>query len=318
MQTEVDLNDVRTFVMVAQAKTFSAAAKELGLPTSTITRALTRLETAIGTLLVQRSPKGMTLTEPGEQYLLACKKALRTLRDGNDLLEKHRISPGGLLRISCPVTLARDVLAPILDRFILSHPLLRVGIETYSSDWDQEPREDVDVFFKLKAPKDSGRKVRSFPGTARGLFASTVYLDRVGTPAVPADLLHHACIGSGEWKFVKPGKTVSPEIDFQVITSDPGVHLQLACSGAGIAVLPLWMALRAEAGRSLRRVLPDWGVPPITVCAIYSGSTRLTPKVRVFLDFLGEYFGTERDPRLGEHTPTELFTDLHLPATAGP
>lgn len=315
---ELDLNDIRTFVIVAQAGTFSAAAKELRLPTSTVSRAITRLEQAVGIMLYQRSSKGLGLTDPGREYLKSCKRTLQSIREGRDLLEKQRGNPTGVIRITCPVTLARDVLAPVLIHFVEAYPQLRVVIEPYSAGWDQEPRDEVDVYFKMKAPRDSSRKVRCFPGTARALYASTVYLKQHGTPTDPMQLLQHRCIGSGRWKLTKGKMTITPDILFQVAGSDPGVHLELACKDVGIAVLPLWMAEEPAAQKSLVRVLPAWKAEPVTVCALYSGPTRVTPKVRVFMDFMSKYFGTDLDPRLNGRKPKDLFTDPNLPATTGP
>src|SRR5580698_3476436 len=93
--SDLDLNDVRTFVAVAQAGTLTAAAKEMQLPTSTVSRALTRLEKHLGILLVQRSPRGLSMTGSGKEYLQSCRRALRTLKDGAELLEGRRSSPNG-------------------------------------------------------------------------------------------------------------------------------------------------------------------------------------------------------------------------------
>jgi DNA-binding transcriptional LysR family regulator len=110
--TDLDLNDIRTFVAVAQARTLTAAAKEMRLPTSTVSRALTRLEKHVGVLLVQRSPRGVSMTDSGKEYLQSCRRALRTLKDGGELLERRRTSPTGLIKVACPHTMARDVFAP--------------------------------------------------------------------------------------------------------------------------------------------------------------------------------------------------------------
>jgi DNA-binding transcriptional LysR family regulator len=104
---------------------------------------------------------------------------------------------------------------------------------------------------------------------------------------------------------------VIPEISFQVVGSDPGVHLELAVKGVGIAVLPLWMARRPEMQQVLSPVLPSWHPDPITLCALYTGTARFTPKVKVFLDFIDNYIGTPRDPRLSTNKPKDLFTGLH-------
>src|SRR5450755_1943445 len=114
---DVDLNDVRTFVAAAQAGTLTAAAKEMELPTSTVSRALTRLEKHLGVLLMQRSPRGLSMTDSGKDYLQSCRRALRTLKEGGELLEGRRSNPSGLIKVVCPVTMARDVLAPLLKEF---------------------------------------------------------------------------------------------------------------------------------------------------------------------------------------------------------
>jgi DNA-binding transcriptional LysR family regulator len=318
MRNQFDLNDVRSFVTAAQAGTLSAAAKRLQQPASTISRSLTRLEKHLGVLLVRRGPRGLVLTDEGKEYLLSCRRALRTLNDGGQQLEARRSDPSGVIKVACPVTMAREIIAPLLKDFVVRFPALRMEIEPYSFGWDQEPREDVDVFFKLKAPKDSDRKIRTFPGTARGLFASPAYVNACGSPRFPQELTAHRCAGSGVWRLIRGRKEVTPNITFHVVTSDPGVNLLFALDGLGITVLPLWLANRPNNRNGLVPILPLWKPEPITLCALYSGSSRLTPKVQALLDFLAEYIGTDRDPRLKQDRAKGYFTDLKLSPTSGP
>jgi DNA-binding transcriptional LysR family regulator len=243
---------------------------------------------------------------------------LRTLKEGSELVEGQRAQPIGLIKVACPVTMARDLLAPLLKDFLQRYPELRVEIEPYSSGWDQEPREDVDVFFKLRAPRDSLRRIRPYPGTARGLFASPGYIRATSNPMLPEHLAAHTCIGSGVWKLSRKKKLSTPNVSFRVVTSDPGVHLKLAVSGLGISILPLWMAKRPDVASRLIPVLPLWKPEPITLCALFTGPSRLTPKVQALLDFLGEYIGTDRDPRLQQKWSKEYFTDPSLQPTSGP
>ena len=313
-----DLNDVRTFVAIGREGTLTAAARELSLPTSTVSRALTRLEKHLDVLLVQRSPRGLVLTDFGKEYLQTCRRALRTLRDGSELLESHRERPSGLIKVACPITMARSIFAPLLKEFLGRYSELRVEIEPYASDWDQEPREDVDVFFKVRAPRDSMRRVRPYPGTKRGLFASPDYIAVWGNPVNPEELGAHTCIGSGTWKLSRGEKVATPNIVFRVVVSDPIVHQDLALGGLGIATLPLYVAKRPDMRNRLIQILPLWSPEPITLCALFSGPARLSPKVQVLLDFLGEYVGTDRDPRLHNVPPKGLFTDPKLEATSGP
>ena len=314
-----DLNDVRIFTVVGQEGTLTSAAKRLNLPPSTVSRSLTRLEKSLGVLLVRRNPRGLVMTDFGKQYLKSCLRALRVLRDGSDALASYRERPGGLLKVACPINMARSIFAPLLKEFFNNYPDLRVEIEPYASDWDQEPREDTDIFFKVRTPKDSTRRVRPYPGARRGLFASAQYIEACGVPATPAGLVTHTCIGSGIWKLSRAGKeVVSPDLVFKVVASDPILHLELTLRGLGIAILPLYMGKWPETKNQLVPILPSWSAEPITLCALFSGPSRLTPKVQVLLDFLGDYLGTDRDPRLNGAAAKGLFTDPDLMVTSGP
>ncbi len=315
---DLDLNDVRTFVVVALAGTLTAAAKELNCPTSTLSRALTRLEKHLAVLLVYRGPRGLVLTDAGKEYLQSCRRALQSLQHGRDVLDGRRSSPSGLLKVACPVTMARDALAPLLKEFLERYPELRVEIEPYAASWDQEPRDDVDVFFKLRAPKDSLRRVRPYPGTVRALFASPNYLEDARDLSTPDDLKLHNCVGSAPWKLRRGKKVVTPDILFRVVTSDPTVALKLALSGFGVVILPLWLAKTPEVRKALVHILPQWIPEPITLCALFSSPSRLTPKVQVLLDFLDEYLGTDRDPRLNNDVAAAYFSDRSLTPTSGP
>jgi DNA-binding transcriptional LysR family regulator len=313
----LDLNDVAIFAALAEASTLSAAAKELGVPASTVSRSLSRLEKHLGVSLVRRSTRGITLTDPGREYLHTCRRALRVLKDGGEALESQRAHPRGQLKVVCPITMARDVLAPLMKEFLRRYPGLRVEIEPYSSGWDQEPREDADVFFKLRAPRDSLRRVRPYPGTARGLFASRDYVAAHGSPASLEDLAAHPCIGHGTWKLSRGKGVVGFNPMFCVVTSDPHVHLTLALHGLGVSILPLWMAEWPEVRKQVVPILPRWKPDPISVCALFSGQSRLTPKVQVLLDFLEEYLGTEKDPRLRQKWKKEYFTAVSIPPMRG-
>ncbi len=309
MRKTTNLDDITIFVAVAEAGTFSAAAAHLQLPASTISRSLTRLEKNMDLSLVRRSQRGLALTDPGKEYLLSCKRALRVLREGRELLDRNRASPCGLLRVACPMTMARDAIAPLLSKFIEAFPDLRVQLETYSSAFDREPREDIDVFFKVRSPRDSSRRIRSYPGVVRGLFASSKYVENRGMPAEPTDLASHRCIGSGRWTLSKDRKVVTSDLTFHVLTDDPLVHRQLVLDDAGISILPLYMTLEPVVAKRLVPIFTGWQPKPVVPCALYAVSSHLTPKVKVFLEFIDTYLGTDLDPRLRGAKARDCFTD---------
>jgi DNA-binding transcriptional LysR family regulator len=308
----LDLNDVRVFTVVARKGTFSAAGRELRLPTSTVARATTRLEEHLKVLLLRRSPRGVSLTEAGTEFLVSCDQALLTIRIATETLHERRTNPCGLIRVCCPVVLANNALVPMLPEFLQRYPDIRVVIETYTDDFDRGPREDVDVFFKIVPPRDSVRRMRKFPTTLRGLFASTEYVQRAGSPYVPEELLAHACIGAGTWRLANESAEVLDVTPaFRVTTCDPVVMCGLVLRGLGIAILPLYMARQPEMCPRLVPIMPQWHPRPAVVSALYFGPSALAPKIKVFLDFFGEVLGTERDPRVKQATFDGLFGKPH-------
>lgn len=304
-----DLNDIRIFAVVGQEGTLSAAAVKLKLPTSTVSRALTRMEKNLDVLLIRRSSRGHVLTDSGKEYLQVCKRALRTLDEGSEMLAAQRERPGGLVKVACPVTMTHLIFAPLLKELLERYPQLRLQIESYTPAVNQEFREDIDVVFKVRAPRDSVRRMRNYPSTKRGLFASAQYIETFGMPSRPEELPVHTCIGSGPWQLSRGDTTVTPDIQSPVILNDPTVLLNLTLRHCGIALLPLYMGRWPEIGKNLIPVLPRWTPQPVTLCALFSGQSRLTPKVQVLLDFLGEYIGTPRDPRLHGVDARGLFTN---------
>ncbi len=306
-----DLNDIRIFTVVGQEGTLTSAAVRLKLPTSTVSRSLTRLEKGLDMLLIRRSSRGLILTDFGKEYLQVCRRALRTLHEGSDALAVRRERPSGLIKIACPIAMAQFIFAPLLKELMTRYPELRLQIEPYVPAVDQEFREDIDVVFKVRTPRDSVRRIRSYPSTKRGLFASADYIRTYGTPARPEELAAHTCIGSGTWKLSRGAITVAPNVQFRITTGDPAMLLELTLQHCGISLLPLYMGKWPGTGKSLVPVLPRWTFQPLTLCALFSGQSRLTPKVQALLDFFGEYIGTVRDPRIRGADPKGLFTDLH-------
>jgi DNA-binding transcriptional LysR family regulator len=231
------------------------------------------------------------------------------LDEGGEMLAVQREQPSGLIKVACPVTMTHLILAPLLNELLERYPQLRLQIESYTPAVDQEFREDIDVVFKVRTPRDSIRRLRNYPSTKRGLFASAQYIEKFGMPSRPEELLTHTCIGSGPWQLSRGDATVTPSVQSQIILNDPSVLLDLTLRNRGIALLPLYMGRWPETANKLIPVLPRWTTQPVTLCALFSGQSRLTPKVHVLLDFLGQYIGTPRDPRLRGVDVKGLFTN---------
>src|ERR1700722_16294551 len=122
MSRVFDLDDIRMFTLAAQSGSLSGAAQEMRVATSTVSRPVTRLERRLGFCLGGRGKNGLRLTDAGKEFFSSCVRALRTLRDAGDLLEKHQSHPGGVIKVACPGTMARHVIAPLLSKFTQTHP----------------------------------------------------------------------------------------------------------------------------------------------------------------------------------------------------
>ncbi|MBE7158582.1 MAG: hypothetical protein INR62_09155, partial [Rhodospirillales bacterium] len=160
------------------------------------------------------------------------------------------------------------------------------------------PADDVDVFFKIRAPQDSARRIRCYPGNGMGLFASHDYLRVASSLETPEDLSKHSCIGAGPWTLIRDQTIKTPDVKFLVEARDPHMNLKLVLDGLGIVLLPLWMARWPEVRDQIAPVLPSWKVEANSISALFFGPARQTPKVNALLEFLDEYIGTEKDPRL--------------------
>ena len=309
------LEDVRAFTEAARLGTLSSAGAELNVPASTISRAIARLETYTGLMLMRRGPGGLVLTDAGREYAVACSAALGSLRDGDNVLDRHRTQPAGNLRILCPYLLARDVLAPVLPHFTKAHPELVLEIALYASRWDEEPKNDTDIVFKVVTPKDSSRRAQRFPAACIGLFANPDYLGGSKAPSRPSDLVDHRCIGAyptreTSWSLTRGTATVLQSVTCGVRSVEAELRLQLALAGQGITPLPMWLALRPQYAGKLVQILPNWQLEPTVLHALYYGAAKQSPKVKLFLDFVTEFVGTERDPRLMGAPYKRCFTPV--------
>ena len=264
---------------------------------------------------MHRSPSGLILTDAGEEYAAACAAALGSLRDGDNVLDRYRTHPAGNLRVLCPYIFARDVLAPVLPEFTLAHPELVLDLALYASRWEQEPKSDTDIVFKVMTPRDSTRRVQRFPSARIGLFASPDYASRAGMPKRPAELDGHRCIGATptpdiRWVLTKGSETLTQSVDCIVRSVELELRLHLALAGQGIAPLPMWLALRPAHAGKLVPVLPNWQLAPTTLSALYYGTVKQSPKVKVFLDFVSKYVGTRQDPRLAGAPHNQCFLPI--------
>lgn len=292
-----DLNDMAYFAEVVERGGFSAAARALGLPKSRLSRRVAELEARLGVRLLQRTTRKLSLTEAGELYHRHC-QAMREAADAaGEAIAQVQSEPRGTVRLSCPVSLAQDVIGALLPQFMARHPLVRVEMQVTNRVVDLV-QEGLDVALRVRSTlQDSGSLVVKRLGQSNGvLVASPALLAQHGTPATPEALTRLPSLAMSAQDGRSPMSLLGPdgrrlELQLQpVYVADDLLTLRSAAlAGTGMALLPDFMVRAALADGRLQQVLPGWAPPPGVVHAVFPSRRGLAPAVRRLLDFLGEH-----------------------------
>lgn len=286
----LDLANLRAFARIADLGSISAAARALRMPKSSVSRALVRLEEAVGSVLVERTTRHLRLTDAG---LLLQRHAARILDDVGEAenalggLVGH---PQGDLRVSVPFTFAAGPLAHILPSFLERYPDIRVLL-TIDNRVVDILGEDYDVAIRIGPLVPSELIARRLTSLALWPCASPQYLEGRPSIAEPADLRQHAVIGhkaSREmWPFrSRSGHDTQVEVETRTVAPEPDVVRTMLIAGAGIGILPDFHATAAIDAGQLVRVLPAYEHRSVEVHALYPSRRSLSAKVRVFIDAL--------------------------------
>jgi LysR family transcriptional regulator for bpeEF and oprC len=305
-----NLNELQFFVHVSQTQSFTGAAKRLGVPKSSVSRTIQRLERRLGVRLVERTTRRVALTEVGELYLNHCRRVMEEAEQADLAVGAMQAKPRGTLRVGAPVAFARSIMGPSMGDFLAMYPELRMHLQLLNGD--ESPRVgSLDVIVRAGPLEDSGLLVKPLMRIRLGAYASPAYLKRRKTPESPAGLMQQSCITMtcgtfGEpgdfamWRLRRGGELKEVRVDARVSVPDPTINHQLALAGTGVALLAQSMVgADVEQGR-LVRLLPEWEPDPVELHALYPSQLNSSPKVRAFLQFLRERFGAE--PLLNAHS----------------
>jgi DNA-binding transcriptional LysR family regulator len=300
--TAPDLNELRVFVAVADGRSFTEAARRLGSPKSTVSRALRKLEDRLGVRLVERTTRRVSLTEVGELYLGHCRRVVAEAEEADLAVGALLAEPRGRLRVAVPIPFARFMLGPILAEFLERYPEVQLQLEM---DGREEALRSgrLDLLIRAGALEDSGLLVKPLMRVLPGIYASPAYLDRRGWPETPAALRQHVSIAmtcdnlGGEpsetttWRLRRGNEVAEVQVVARVAVPDPSLNHELALAGVGVALLSRGLARPdVEAGR-LVRVLPAWEPEPVLLHALYPSRLGSSPKVRALLEFLKQGVG---------------------------
>jgi DNA-binding transcriptional LysR family regulator len=289
-----DLNDLYFFAAVVEHGGFSAAGRALGIPKSRLSKRVAQLEERLGVRLLQRTTRRFVVTEVGERFYKHCRAVLEEAQAAQDAVDELQAEPRGIVRVSCPTSLAQTVIAWLLPEFLAQHP--KVQVRLLASDRRVDViNEGFDVAIRVRSKLDSDATLvmRSFGQSTVLAVASPGLLKTLGAPQTPAQLSKLPALsmyehdGAQLWTLVNDaGETVNVEMQARLVCGEFSVLLEAARRGMGVALLPEWIAAPAISRGELQVALPGWSAPQGTMHFVYPTRRGLLPAVRAFVDFL--------------------------------
>ena len=292
----VDLDDVAAFVEVVRAGGITAAARAMQAPKSSVSRRVARLERRLGTRLLERTTRSVTLTDAGHGFHARAAAALAELHDAADAAFDAREVPRGTVRLTAPPDVGAEVLPPLVAGFVAAHPLVRVEVELTADAPD--PRR-YDLALRAERPVERGVTTYRLQDMTLHLYAAPEYLARAGEPAVAADLGGHDCVlfradrGHERWRLHRSDGSSTPTevvVGGRVTANDVGFLRRAAVAGAGITLLPRLVGDAAVAAGDLLPVLPGLRTDAAPLYLAHPARPHVPLAVRALRDHLLRLF----------------------------
>jgi DNA-binding transcriptional LysR family regulator len=289
-------DDFYYFAKVIEHGGYAAAGRALGIPKSRLSRHLSDLETRLNVRLVNRSTRRFVVTDIGNEVYRHATAMLGEAEAAVAAVEFARAEPRGIVRLSCPVSLAQNPLAGLLPEFFVRYPSIRLLIHASNRRVDVlNEGFDLALRVRTRPSGEDGLVMRSFGESRELLVASRDYLERAGRPQRPEELTSHATLGffpetdTQRWELSGPnGQSVQVEVAPRLVCHDFVVMHAAALAGTGIALLPeILVRTDLNLGR-LEPVLEHWTLPQGVLHVVFKGRRGLLPAVRATLDYLAE------------------------------
>jgi DNA-binding transcriptional LysR family regulator len=290
------LESLRAFVKVVQHGGLSAAARDLRLSRSAVSKYLIDLETELGVQLLVRTTRNASPTENGLAYYERVVAILSEIDEADAAVSSLQAEPRGVLRVNAPMSFGTLHLGTAIADFMEKYPDLKIQL-VLSDELIDPVREGFDVTLRIADLSSSSLIARKILPAPRVICASPSYLQRRGTPQHPDELREHECLTYGhlatghQWKLTGPDGDHWIQIPWALCTNNAEVLRDAAVKGRGLALLPTFIAGDDLQTGALMTVLKEYKAPEISVYVIYSQTKHLSVKIRVFIDFLVERFG---------------------------
>ena len=290
-----ELESIRTFIAVSEQRSFTGAARQLGMTPASVTRTISALEERLGLQLLLRTTRQVALTSAGAVYAARVAPLAAALAQAADDTRASHGVTSGLIRISAPMSLGLKVLPAVLSQFAAIHAQTHIAL-TLSDSFVDIVEDHYDLAIRISGPPSDKTSVwRKICKVPRVLVASPGYLRARGTPQSPDDLTGFACLSYGEqardevWELAKGQTRRSHKARGGFGANNGDLLAQLAVMGEGIALLPRFIVEAELSSGALVPILADWSAPDIWLTLYYPPYERLPLRVATFSDFFEVY-----------------------------
>ena len=296
----LSFDDLKLFARVAALGSLSAAARERNVPTSQVSRALTRIEKTCKARLVHRSTHGLALSAEGETFLAYCHRITDAFEELEGEFAQQTGEASGLVRVAASTVIAQYLLLPSLAALNQRHPNLRVELEVSDRLTDMA-RDGIDIAIRTSAQLPETLVARSLGHLGRALYAAPAYATRAGLPQHPGELTRHRLITNtaaphlNHWPFVVDDEAVKIPVDGYWRTNDTGITANMVLQGLGIGRLATLVAVPLVAQGLLLPVLPTYvDVQPVPLYAITASARQRLPKITACIEFWVQWIAQQR------------------------
>ncbi len=288
------LKEMAIFAQVVDSGGFSAAARQLGIATSAVSRHVSRLEAHMGGRLLQRTTRSLSLTELGAQVHAGCVRMLASAREVNALAGRYSAQPTGVIRVTAPIVFGQMWLAPRLPGFLALYPDVDVHLTLVDRTVDLI-EEGEDLAIRIARELAPGLAARPLCAMSYVLVASRAYLEQHGEPAAPDQLARHRCIClrhselGGSWSMQRGAETAHVAVQTRVTINNSAAVMAAVEADGGIGLVSDFAARAALDGGRVRQVLADWQVGDPhrrMIHAVYVPGRHIALKIRALIDYL--------------------------------
>jgi DNA-binding transcriptional LysR family regulator len=286
----MDFNRVGLFVRVVETGSFTAAARALRIPKSSVSRGVATLEKDLGVRLLQRTTRKLHLTDAGRAYFETASRALAGLDEAASAISQLQEEPAGTIRLTASVDVGVWLLAPAIDEFLAHHPAVHLDVMLTPRNVDLV-QEGFDLALRAGRLADNTLVARPVGLLRAGLFASDRYLQRRGLPGTVWELKGHSCLtfrSMESWELVGPIGVERVEVSGTVNADGFEFLRELVAQGRGIALLPLYACRHARGVDNLVRVLPGYATAGASLHLVYPSARYLPKRVALLRDHLLE------------------------------